>query len=66
MINHNDIAGVKLDGIHELGESLQLFKLEHGDVPLVIFKSDIKAAYCCIPLHFLWQIKQIISFNKVH
>ena len=66
MIKHTDIAGVKLDGIHELGESLRLFRCEHGDIPLVVFKSDIKATYRRIPLHFLWQIKQIISFNGIH
>ena len=65
MINRNNIVGVKLDGIHELGESLSLFKLEHGDMPPIFFKSDIKAAYRRIYLHFLWQNKQIISFNRV-
>ena len=65
MIKRTDIAGVKLDGIRELGESLRLFRCEHGDIPLVVFKSDIKAAYRRIPLHFLWQIKQIISFDGV-
>jgi hypothetical protein len=63
MIKRVDIAGVKLDGIHELGESLRLFRREYGDVPLVVFKSDLKAAYRRMPLHYLWQIKQIISFD---
>lgn len=63
MIKRVDIAGVKLDGIRELGESLRLFRRQHGDVPLVVFKSDMKAAYRQMPLHFLWQIKQIITFE---
>ena len=45
MIRRDDIAGVKLDGIRELGESLRLFRHQHGNVPLDVFKSDIKAVY---------------------
>ena len=63
MIKRDDIAGVKLDGIRELRESLHLFRCQCRDVPLVLFKSDVKAAYRRIPLHFLWQIKQIITFD---
>ena len=63
MIDGNDIAGVKLDGICELGESLRLFRHQHGSEPLIMFKSDVKAAYRRMPLHYLWKIKQIISFE---
>ena len=63
MIKRNDIARVKLDGIRELGESLHLFRHQHRDKPLVLFKSDIKATYCQIPLHLLWQIKRVITFD---
>jgi hypothetical protein len=66
MIKREDIAGVKLDGIWEFGESLHLFRREHGSVPLVVFKSDVKAAYRRMPLHYLWQIKQVITFDGVH
>ena len=55
-----------MDGIRQLGESLRLFRRDHGDVPLVVFKSDLKAAYHRVPLHYLWQIKQIISFEGNH
>ena len=64
MIKCEDIAGVKLDRICELGESLRLFRCENGNVPLVVFKSDMKAAYYQMPLHCLWQIKQIITFDR--
>jgi hypothetical protein len=63
MIKRDDIAGVVLDGIRELGESLRLYRRQHGNVRLVVFKSDMKAAYRQMPLHFLWQIKQIITFG---
>ena len=46
MIKQDDIARVKLDGIHKLGESLHLFRHhQHPGESLVIFKSDVKAAY---------------------
>ena len=45
MIDQDDIARVKLDGIRELGKSLCIFRRQHGNEPLVIFKSDVKAAY---------------------
>ena len=65
MIKRNDIARVKLDSIRELGESLHLFRHQHRDKPLVLFKSDVKATYRWIPLHFLWQIKQVITFDAL-
>ena len=49
-----------------LGESLRLFRLQHRSEPLIIFKSNVKAAYRRMPLHYLWQIKQIISFEGLH
>ena len=45
MMKRDDIAGVKLDGIRKLGESLHLFRHQYGDKCLVLFKSDIKAAF---------------------
>ena len=45
MIDQDNIARVKLDGIRELGKSLCIFRRQHGNEPLVIFKSDVKAAY---------------------
>ena len=63
MIDQDDIAGVKLDGIRELGELLCIFRRQHGNEPLVIFKSNIKAAYHWMPIHYLWQIKQVVTFK---
>ena len=63
MIEWDDIAGVKLDGIRELGESLRLYRRTFGDRRLLVFKSDMKAAYWQMPLAYLWQIKQIITID---
>ena len=46
--------------------ALCLFRHHHGSEPLVIFKSDVKATYCRMPLHYLWLIKQIILFEGLH
>jgi hypothetical protein len=63
MIKRDNIAGVKLDGIRELEKSLRLFRRRFGNKRLVVFKSDMKAAYRQMPLAFLWQIKQIATVD---
>ena len=62
MISRDDIAGSKLDTIKDLVDSLIHFRREHGPlVKLVLFKSDVSAAYRRLPMHPLWQIKQIVT-----
>lgn len=34
-----------LDMLHELGTALLRFREEHGDISLVLFKSDVSQAY---------------------
>jgi hypothetical protein len=64
MINLDDSSGVKLDGMRSLGLSLLQFHREHGNVPLVVFKSDVSQAYRRLPMHPLWQLKQVITVNN--
>jgi hypothetical protein len=53
-----------LDNLHNLGASLIVARLVHGkDTPLIVFKSDVSQAYRCLPLHFLWQMFQIITID---
>ncbi|KAG1861379.1 hypothetical protein C8R48DRAFT_774130 [Suillus tomentosus] len=40
------------------------FRREHGDVPLVVFKSDVSQVYRRLPMHPLWQLKQVITVNN--
>lgn len=62
MISRGDIAGARLDSIKDLVDSLIQFRREHGPaVKLVLFKSDVSAAYRRLPMHPLWQVKQIIT-----
>jgi hypothetical protein len=63
MINLDDTSGVKLDGMRSLSLSLLQFCQEHGDVPLVVFKSDIFQAYRHLLMYPLWQFKQVITVN---
>ena len=64
MIDPKDIAGVKLDGIHSLGASLRAFRVNNPETDLVIFKSDVGAAYRQMPMHFLYQLLTVITVNN--
>lgn len=65
MIAHEDIAGAKMDTISDLTEALLRYRRVHPDKKLVIFKSDVSAAYQRLPLHPLWQIKQIVMVDGI-
>src|SRR6202522_4516011 len=63
MIAREDIVGAKMNSISDLiGALLRYCKL-HPDRKLVLFKSDVSAAYRRLPLHPLWQIKQIVTID---
>jgi hypothetical protein len=61
MIDHDIIAGTKMDGMRSLDASLLEFQEHHPNVKLVIFKSDISMAYRRMPMHPLWQLKQVVT-----
>ncbi|KIL54272.1 hypothetical protein M378DRAFT_92882 [Amanita muscaria Koide BX008] len=62
MIPREEIAGTKLDSIKDLIDSILQFRRGSvHDVKLVLFKSDVSAAYHHLPMHPLWQLKQIIT-----
>src|SRR6202042_72525 len=67
LIDRQSIAGVKLDGIKTLGDSIRVFCANHPTDPeaqsLVLWKSDVAAAYRQMPMHPLWQIKQVINID---
>ena len=58
MIMRDDIAGAHLDTIKDLANSIIQFRHQFGNVKLVLFKSDVSAAYRRLPMHPFWQIKQ--------
>jgi hypothetical protein len=66
MIDRDSISGVKLDGIKTLGDSIRVFRANQPEglaPPLVLWKSDVAAAYRQMPMHPLWQIKQAVQIN---
>ena len=59
MIKREDISGYPLDNMTHLGEMLLRKRAEFPDEKLTLFKSDISDAYRHLPMHPLWQVKQI-------
>ena len=49
--------------MRHLGEMLFDIRYTDGNVPLNFRKSVIANAYCLLPMHPLWQIKQIITVD---
>ena len=63
MISRKDIAGVTLDNVQDLGNALRYLRQQEPDLDLILWKADISEAYRRMPMHPLWQIKQIVSFH---
>jgi hypothetical protein len=63
MIAREDVLGAKMDTICDLIGALLRYRKKHPDKTLVLFKSDVSAAYRRLPLHPLWQIKQIVTVD---
>lgn len=63
MISCEDVSGYPLDNMTHLGEMLLDIRKHHGNIHLVLFKSDIAEAYRLLPVHSYWQIKQV---NTIH
>jgi hypothetical protein len=64
MIKKEDIAGYPLDNMTQLGEMLLRKRREFPDEELILFKSDISEAYRHLPMHPLWQIKQVNTIQR--
>ena len=62
MIAREDISA-KMDTISDLVGALLRYRKDHPNKRLVLFKSDVSAAYRRLPLHPLWQIKQIVTVD---
>ncbi|KAF8552562.1 hypothetical protein OG21DRAFT_1533697 [Imleria badia] len=61
MIDRNLIGGTKMEGMRSFGASLLAFRAQHPNARLVIFKFDVSMAYRHMPMHPLWQLKQVIT-----
>jgi hypothetical protein len=65
MISRDDIVGARMDTISDLATALLRYRRAHQETKLVMFKSDVSAAYRRLPLHPLWQIKQVATIDGV-
>ncbi|KAJ7099889.1 hypothetical protein B0H15DRAFT_796637 [Mycena belliarum] len=64
MIPRHLIAGSRLDTLKNLGDHLLALRGVHRpSADLVIWKSDVSQAYRRLPMHPLWQLKQIITID---
>jgi len=60
MVNHDEVTGYPLDNMTHMGEMLlAYFHRTSGSHELVAWKSDIAEAHRLMPLHPLWQLKQV-------
>lgn len=58
-----DDVGMRQDNIQDLGTNLLHARAALGSIPLWLFKSDVTNAYRLLPMHPLYQIKQVISIG---
>ncbi|RDB27518.1 hypothetical protein Hypma_003768 [Hypsizygus marmoreus] len=57
-------VSVPLDNLHLLGHVLRELRVSLGpQVRIVLFKSDVSRAYRTLPMHPLWQIKQVVKID---
>jgi hypothetical protein len=56
-------ASVHLDTLHALGKALLDVRNRYGNVPIVLFKTDVSQAYRRLPVHPLWQLRQVVSIQ---
>ena len=59
MIDHSQVTGFPLDNMRHLGEMLLDARKTIGNVPMILWKSDIADAYHLLPMSPFWQIKQV-------
>ncbi|KAG2113133.1 uncharacterized protein F5147DRAFT_770991 [Suillus discolor] len=64
MISRDDIAGVTLDNVHHLGNGLRHYCRSHLGGDLQLWKADVSEAYRHMPMHLLWQIKQVVILGE--
>ena len=62
MIPRDDV-GMRQDNVQDLAKNLLHFRRQFGNLPVWLFKSDVSNAYRLLPMHPLWQIKQVVTIN---
>jgi hypothetical protein len=55
---------VTLDNMHDLGCAVNRAReTNDSSIPLTLIKSDVSTAYRLMPVHPLWQIRQVVTFK---
>jgi hypothetical protein len=63
MIKKELTKGFPLDNMSHLGDALLNLHQTKPDQTWVVYKSDITEAYQLLPMHPLWQIKQVVTID---
>lgn len=57
-------VGMPQDNVQHIGHNLLVLREIFGpDAPIWLYKSDVANAYRLLPMHPLWQVKQVITIN---
>lgn len=64
MISQDDIAGVTLENVQDLGRALQFIHQQEPGISLILWQADVSEAYRQMPMHPLWQLKQVVSIGS--
>ena len=63
IIDHKKVTSYPLDNMTQFGEMLLDLEKREPNSKQVVWKSDIAETYQILPMHLLWQIKQINAIN---
>ncbi|KAF8989658.1 hypothetical protein BDZ89DRAFT_974667 [Hymenopellis radicata] len=63
MVNKAETRGARLDSLLVFIPLLLFFAQMHPGKRLLLWKSDVTGAFRNIPIHPLWQIKQVVTAN---
>ncbi|KAJ3751962.1 hypothetical protein EV360DRAFT_89206 [Lentinula raphanica] len=63
MVDPVAIKGPRMDTMKEFIPALLRYRRENPHQKLVMWKSDVSEAYRLVPMHPLWQIKQVVTSN---
>ncbi|KAL1937064.1 hypothetical protein VTO73DRAFT_15133, partial [Trametes versicolor] len=53
------------DNVQDFVHNLLHFRRAHGMIRVILFKSDIANAYRLLPMHPLWQLKQVVTVKTL-
>lgn len=58
-----DAVGMRQDNVQDLGANLLDFRRRSPLAPVWLYKSDVSNAYRLLPMHPLWQLRQVVTIQ---